>query len=240
VSGYRLRSFSSSPTLAATRSTSMSTSSRVHIEVDVLRLGYFLYLNAVGRFAHTLPGLFLVCLPVGWLSLWLFDRFGRRGAQRLLPSAWQLPAPPAGLYPLVATSCALLLGAASHVGWDGFTHASGWAVRLVPSLMDVVTIGPFTLPWFRVLQHGSTLLGVGVVAVVSWRWIRRQPAISRGEVWRRAWGPGAVLVTAGLLNGARFLSYGFAQFVVAGAVAVTLTLGLGLVLLGLGRPVARS
>jgi len=41
---------------------------------------YFLHLNTVGRYAHSLPGLFFVCLPAGWLSLWLFDRFGRQGS----------------------------------------------------------------------------------------------------------------------------------------------------------------
>jgi hypothetical protein len=141
---------------------------------------------------------------------------------------------------VVATSWALLLRAASHVVWDGFTHASGWAVRLLPGLTDLVRLGSFTVPWFKLLQHSSSLLGLAVLAAVAWQWIRRQPVISHRELWRRALWPAAVLMTAGLLNGARFLSGGFQQFVVAGAVAVTLTLGLGLVLLGVGRPVARS
>jgi uncharacterized protein DUF4184 len=199
---------------------------------------YFLHLNTVGRFSHTLPGLFLVCLPVGWLSLWLFDRFGRRGAQMLLPSGWRLPAQPAQPYSLLATSCALLFGAASHVAWDAFTHAGGWVVRLLPILTEAVRIGPIAVPWFKVLQHGSTILGVGVLAFVSWQWVQRQsPSISHRELWQRALIPGAVLATAGILNGARFLSGGFSQFVVAGGVAVTLTFGLGLVVLGLRRPV---
>jgi hypothetical protein len=29
---------------------------------------------------------------------------------------------------LLPTSAALLLGAASHIVWDAFTHASGWAL----------------------------------------------------------------------------------------------------------------
>jgi hypothetical protein len=52
--------------------------------------------------------------------------------------------------------------------------------------------------------------------------------------------PFTLAYPAAALNGARSVSSGFQQFVVAGAVAVTLTLGLGLVLLGLGRPVTRS
>jgi hypothetical protein len=143
---------------------------------------YFLHLNTVGRFAHTLPGLFLVC-PAGWVSLWLFDRFGRHGVATLLPTAWQLPPVPASPYRVLPTSSALLLGAVSHVIWDGFTHASGWGVALLPGL---------------------------------------------------------VLATAGILNGLRFLSTSFQQFVVSGGVAVTLTLGLGLVLLGFFRAPSRA
>jgi len=196
---------------------------------------YFLRLDTVGRFAHTLLGLFLVCLPVGWLSLCLFDRFGRRGAQRLLPSSWRLPDRPTGPYRPIATSCALLLGAASHVVWDAFTHAQGLAVRVLPGLADRVAIGPLTVPWFKVLQHGSTILGVGVLAFIGWQWVRRQPAVSGRELWRRALVPAAVLATAGILNGARFLSGGVQPFVVAGGVAVSLASGVGLVLLGLAR-----
>jgi len=196
---------------------------------------YFLHLNTVGRFSHTLPGLFLVCLPLGWLSLWLFDRFGRRGAQRLLPSGWRLLAqpPPSSL---LATSSALLLGAASHIAWDAFTHAGGWGVRLLPMLAEAVRIGPLAMPAFKVLQHGSTILGVAVLALVCREWAQRQPPVSHSELWRRAFIPAAVLAAAGILNGARFLSAGFQQFVVAGGVAVTLTLGLGLVAIGLRKP----
>ena len=196
---------------------------------------FFLHLNAVGRFAHTVPGLFVVCLPAGWLSLWLYDRFGRRGAQRLLPSAWRLPSRPAGPDRPVATSCALLLGATSHVVWDAFTHADGWGVGVLPALTKTVTIGTLTVPWFRVLQDGSTILGLGILARMGWQWIRRQPSISGRELWLRTLVPTAVLATAGALNGARFLSDGIRPFVVAGGVAVTLACGLGLVLLGLGR-----
>jgi len=200
---------------------------------------YFLHLNTVGRFAHTLPGLFLVC-PAGWVSLWLFDRFGRHGVATLLPTAWQLPPVPASPYRVLPTSSALLLGAVSHVIWDGFTHASGWGVALLPHLSDPVLSGPITVPWFKVLQHGSTLLGLAVLAGATLRWIGRQPPVAIHELTRRALLPGLVLATAGILNGLRFLSTSFQQFVVSGGVAVTLTLGLGLVLLGFFRAPSRA
>ena len=65
---------------------------------------YFLRLYTEGGFSHTLPELLLVCLPAGWLTLWLFDRFGWRGLATLLPPGWQLPASPTPAYSPVPTS----------------------------------------------------------------------------------------------------------------------------------------
>jgi hypothetical protein len=197
---------------------------------------YFLHLNTVGHFGHTLPGLILVCLPAGWFSLWLFDRFGRRGVETLLPATWHLPPAPVRPYPLLLTSVALLLGAVSHIVWDAFTHESGWGVRMLPALATSAHIGHFSVPWFKVLQHGSTLLGLGVLAIACRRWVRSQPRLSLREGLRRALPPLAFLCLAGVLNGLRFMSGGLQKVVVAGGVAVTLTFGLGLVILGATSP----
>jgi len=196
---------------------------------------YFLHLYTVGGFSHTLPGLLLVCLPAGWLTLWLFDRFGRRGLATLLPPGWQLPARPARAYSPVATSAALLLGAATHVVWDAFTHASGWGVDLFPWLAGTIHLGSVGIPWFNVLQHGSTLLGLAAVAAAMWLWARRQPPAPVRALVKRMFGAAVVLAIAGVLNGLRFRSAGIQQFLVAGGVSVTLTLGGGLILLGLLR-----
>jgi uncharacterized protein DUF4184 len=169
--------------------------SRKRLRLAALVLGcatpdyiYFLHLNTVGRFGHTLPGLILFCLPAGWFSLWLFDRFGRRGVEILIPATWRLPPPPARPYPLLLTSV------------------------------------------------GSTLVGLGVLAIVCRHWMRSQPPLSLREGLRRALPPLAVPGLAGVLNGLRFMSGGLQSVVVAGGVAVTLTFGLGLVILGASSP----
>ena len=193
---------------------------------------YFLHLNTEGRFAHSLPGLILVCLPAAWLALVLFDRWGRRGIQALLPTPWCLPPPPTPPRPFLATTAALLLGALTHVVWDAFTHASGWGVRHLPMLQAPVLWPFLSVPWFRVLQHGSTLVGLAALAYVCLQWMRAQPL----RPWAQALGRlvGAALVLAGLgsLNGLRFLDEGLAHVFVSGGVAVTAGLGLGLLVLG--------
>lgn len=200
---------------------------------------YFLRFYTVGRFSHTPLGLLVVCLPVGWLCLWLFDRFGRRGVQALLPPAWSLPPAPFGPYPILATSLALLLGAVSHVLWDGFTHPESWGTRLWPGLYTTMRVGPLTMPLFRLLQHASTVVGLAVLATAAVVWMRQQPRVAMRDLAWRALAILAVLGVAGLLNGLRFHGQGLARVLVGGGVAVTFTVVAGLSILGLLAPRSR-
>ena len=113
----------------------LRSATRRHLALAPLAIGatmpdvqYFTRLAAEGRFTHTLPGLLLVCLPVGWIVLLLFDRFGRAGVAALLPAQWRLPDAPESR-PLLLTSLALFIGSVTHVVWDAFTHDYGWVVR---------------------------------------------------------------------------------------------------------------
>ena len=66
----------------------------------------------------------------------------------------------------------LALGVLTHVGWDLFTHAGRGGVDLLPILAE--RWGP--LPWYTWLQHGSSILGLGILAVWSLVWMsRRRP-----------------------------------------------------------------
>ena len=62
---------------------------------------------------------------------------------------------------------AALLGALSHVAWDAFTHANGWAVAHLPVLGGEASLGwPLGMRWYKVLQHASSVVGMAVV--VAW------------------------------------------------------------------------
>lgn len=74
----------------------------------------------------------------------------------------------------------ILIGAGTHLFWDGFTHEYGWAVsRLAFLSKSVLEIGSRSIPAFKFLQHLSTLSG-GVVLLCSFLyWLGRA---SRKEV----------------------------------------------------------
>lgn len=195
---------------------------------------YFLRMQPGGTFGHTIPGLFLFCFPAAWLVLWLFDRFARRGVQALLPSGWQLPlAPGQHRHSALTTAGALLLGAASHVIWDAFTHKTGLGVMLLPVLAEPVSAGSWSVPWYKVLQHGSTALGVAVLGTLAIRWARCQPSVPPGRLARCAVMLLGVPLVVGVLNGLRFISQGFQPFVVAAGVAFTFAVAVGPVLVGM-------
>jgi hypothetical protein len=67
----------------------------------------------------------------------------------------------------------LLLGAFSHLFWDGFTHHDGFFVELFPILQTKTVF--YSIPVFKILQHLSTLLG-GICIVF---WVYKLPQNSK-------------------------------------------------------------
>ncbi|MFD5088558.1 DUF4184 family protein [Kitasatospora sp. NPDC058406] len=94
----------------------------------------------------------------------------------LLPERWAGPAEAltvrrsrrADLEPRVVSgsdaawfAASAALGAASHVGWDAFTHGGRLGARLVPALERPVAGGP---PLYTVLQYGTSVPALAAVA----------------------------------------------------------------------------
>lgn len=157
-------------------------------------LSYIYALRELGDYAHTFPGFVLFCVPVGlavlvWLEVLVlpalrlalpeavgvqWGRFVRAGGLPRTPLSW------------LATAAALVLGAATHVLWDGFTHYSMWpASVLYPDVL--VPVGSRDLPLARVLQHASSLVGsLGVLAYMArrYRYLEPVPGGSRADFLR--------------------------------------------------------
>ena len=152
-------------------------------------LEYVLRLRPVGKFGHSPMGLVLFCVPVTLLLFWGWRALVRPALAPLLPAGPRdaLLAPEAGrrtdVIPLAIV--AALLGAASHVFWDGFTHGTGWAVALIPFLSR--SSPQFQMQWFTVAQYASS--GAGVLVILLWiaLTLRRFPAQALTFApWQRA------------------------------------------------------
>jgi len=110
-----------------------------------------------------------------------------------LPAAWDRPGPPCwwsarpAWLSALRVAVSLLLGVASHIAWDAFTHEGRWGTRLFPALDE--RWGPLVgLKW---LQYGSSVVGVIVLAVAAILWLRRRvvgaPATGIPPIVRHLW-----------------------------------------------------
>jgi hypothetical protein len=71
----------------------------------------------------------------------------------------------------------IFLGAVTHVVWDGFTHENDWLLGDFPQLATLtITFAGLQVHYFDLLQFGSSVLGLALLAWWSWKWYRRAPA----------------------------------------------------------------
>lgn len=62
---------------------------------------------------------------------------------------------------ILVAAISVLLGAWTHIIWDGFTHANGWCVKAFSSTTPAMfMLGSYKVTIWHILQHGSTVFGL--------------------------------------------------------------------------------
>ncbi len=144
-------------------------------------LAHFVPIGLMRDESHSLAGLFWYCLPVGVVAYAIWQSLLRPFGIALAPAAIRQrlrPAPRAGpsKQRALAVAVSILVGAAGHLAWDSFTHASGAVVQAFPLLETRVPIVRGYSPClYTVLQHVSTLVGLAILAAWTARWYVRTP-----------------------------------------------------------------
>ena len=193
---------------------------------------YLMHLSATRTIGHTIPGLFVLCLPSALAVLFLWHRLvGPVLATLLRPgtggltNGWARPVrfgPPARFAWLCAS---IVIGSFSHVTWDAFTHEGGVVVNLWSGFSQ--QIGPGALPVYKWLQYGCSVFGMAVLGVWAHRAAQRpveQPAQRAGtsEGCRARWAvAGAMfggLFLVGALGAIQGANHGDTYDVVKGAI----------------------
>lgn len=125
-------------------------------------------------FTHSFAGIFWFCWPVS-LALWLlFVRVLEQPTLALLPDSWHARFVPSErkitFKALALASAAVILGAATHIIWDSFTHRGTAVVDALPGLHAVAFhVNGWRIRWFVVLQHLSSVVGLLVLMIWAWR-----------------------------------------------------------------------
>ena len=134
---------------------------------------YFLPGEPLREQTHSIAGLFWFCWPAS-VALWLlFVRVLEQPTLALLPDRWHARFAPSdreiSVKTLARASAAIILGAATHILWDSFTHRGTAVVDALPALRSVAFyFHGWRDRWFVVLQHLSSV--VGLLALLIWAW----------------------------------------------------------------------
>jgi hypothetical protein len=169
---------------------------------------FFLHLRPLALWSHTATGLIGFCLPAGLAVFAAWDLVAREPLRDLLGYAAEPPQQSRGWDTWIRAAIAVLVGAATHLLWDGLTHGDYWGARIWPGLRTTaLTVGTLSVPWFNLLQHLSTV--VGGLVVIGWSIADVRAHGDVHVVLRSGWRRRAIVmiaiatVCAGLMNGAR-------------------------------------
>jgi hypothetical protein len=144
---------------------------------------YFLLLPIFRYSGHTLQGLLFFNLPIALLIATVFHLLVRRPAVAHLPGWLKQRALAVPTLDWLAYlrqrwfvfASSVIIGAATHIFWDAFTHDSGYFVERWPILTHMVPLPLLgrDMMLCRIIQHTSTV--VGSLAILAYTW--RQPTV---------------------------------------------------------------
>jgi hypothetical protein len=137
---------------------------------------------------HSAAALLTWSLPVGLVTYWIFQYRIKRPIREVLPDGAYERSLPYGaiaeirsLEQWLLAGAAILVGAVTHLVWDGFTHEGARGVRMIPALDEfVVSFAGRHLAGPRFLQDLSSLLGLAIVLWLLLRALRRRGATAGG------------------------------------------------------------
>lgn len=178
---------------------------------------YFLRMRIQSTYSHNLDGLFWFDLPIGILLAFIFHNQVRNSLFENLPLFlksrfssfkdfnWNAYFKKNWLVVILST----LIGAASHILWDSFTHDHGYFVEAL-SLTDTIGFLGNDVPILKVLQHASTI--VGGLAIAYAVYTLPKELVEDSKIDMRYWAIWAGLtlsiVAMRLLSGLNITHYG--------------------------------
>ncbi|PID45187.1 MAG: hypothetical protein CSB47_09775 [Proteobacteria bacterium] len=132
--------------------------------------------------SHTLMGLIKVCIPLGLLFYYLYHLLMAPVIVSAFPEALRRKLPrhlSLGKCPPLTNAHAiiisLLIGSATHLLWDAFTHERHFPQYIELLRTPLMSLDGYPIMPFRVLQHLSTIFGTLLILWWSWRWFKTAP-----------------------------------------------------------------
>ena len=155
---------------------------------------YFLLLPFFRTSSHSLEGLLVFNLPVAIVIATIFQLVIRKPMVAHLPDWLQrraLAVPELQWMTYlrerwITFLFSIIVGAATHLFWDSFTHTSGFFVEKWPLLRQTVSLPGKETMICRLLQYGSTVAG-GIAILLYISRLKTLPALKNVSLWAKVW-----------------------------------------------------
>lgn len=164
---------------------------------------YFLKGRPSAEIGHSYIGFLTFNLPILTVVYLIYKMCIHRELFLHLPNFLQeapsqKPAAPGLLKTLVFVYSALF-GMFTHVAWDSFTHVGGLMVRNFSVFTYTFSIFGFTIPLYKMLQHGSTLFGILMIICYLFYRAKKNPSLENGVTSKQKWGYWSQMVFCSIL-----------------------------------------
>ena len=179
---------------------------------------YFFRMRIQSKYSHSIDGLFWFDLPLGILLTFIFHNLVRDSLLQNLPIGFKSRF--SGFKHLdwnvyfkrkwfvVITS--ILIGAASHILWDSFTHDTGYFVQHISALQQSIDFLGRQIPILKLLQHSSTLIGGFAIVYVIYNLPKNTSSEERVNMkyWTIFFSFMLTIITVRLVTGLELRQYG--------------------------------
>lgn len=196
---------------------------------------YFLRMRIKSNYSHTIDGLFWFDIPLGLLLAFIFHNIIRDSLFDNLPvfiKSRFLAFRQFDWYGhfkrnWIVVTISILIGAASHIFWDSFTHDHGYFVQIISILQNSVDFLGKQIPILKILQHSSTIIGGLVIAFAIYKLPTNKADKENIELkyWATLAGLTLTIISIRLLSGLDFRQYGnvIVTAISAGLISLLLT-----------------
>ena len=184
-------------------------------------MGYAFGKLGVQKFSHQLAGGILFCLPAGLLALAVLHRLWPV-VVRLLPDVYRRPLLPLCQRPLgspLILVVSLLIGTATHLLLDSFTHKDGWLTQhLVVLQFPLYEYGHRTFRICHLLWYLCSFTGITWVCLVYQEWLARISASAKVASPGARFGNAVLLASAVMIvSGSHYITRHWSANFVEGA-----------------------
>lgn len=138
---------------------------------------YFIRMKDYSKYSHTWDGLFWFDVPLGLILIFIFHNVVRNILIGYLPFSLNIRFSSFAKFNwnkyfrhnIIVVLISLVVGIASHIFWDSFTHSTGYFFHNIPFLKERINILNHHVDGASVLQYVSSVIGGIVMLIVVFK-----------------------------------------------------------------------